>query len=163
MSAAAKLVGFVLLLIAVFLGAHAAGAHLGPVTTSQSQSAAAGSPSRRRRVDAHGRPAVSDAGELAGGQVELVVSGMSCGSCAARIERRLNRLDGVVATVNFATERAYIASTGGRDPDELISVIESVGYRASRPAPAAGSIRPRMRRRARCAGGWPSAGRWPPR
>ena len=60
---------------------------------------------------------------------------MSCGSCAARIERRLNRLDGVVATVNFATERAYIASTGGREPDELISVIESVGYRAARPAP----------------------------
>ena len=79
---------------------------------------------------------MSGAGELAGGQFELVVSGMSCGSCAARIERRLNRLDGVVATVNFATERAYIASTGGRDPDELIGVIESVGYRASRPAPA---------------------------
>ncbi len=62
---------------------------------------------------------------------------MSCGSCAARIERRLNRLDGVVATVNFATERAYISSTGGRDPDELISVIQSVGYQAARPAPAA--------------------------
>jgi P-type Cu+ transporter len=74
---------------------------------------------------------VSDTGE----QVEFVVSGMSCGSCAARIERRLNRLDGVVATVNYATERAYITSTGGRDPDELITVIESVGYHASRPAP----------------------------
>ncbi len=80
---------------------------------------------------------MSDTGELTGEQVEFVVSGMSCGSCAARIERRLNRLDGVVATVNFATERAYISSTGGRDPDELISVIESVGYRAARPAPAA--------------------------
>ena len=41
---------------------------------------------------------------------------MSCGSCAARIERRLNRLDGVVATVNFATERAYISSTGRPRP-----------------------------------------------
>ena len=80
---------------------------------------------------------MSDTGELAGEQVEFVVSGMSCGSCAARIERRLNRLDGVVATVNFATERAYISSTGGRAPDELISVIQSVGYRAARPAPAA--------------------------
>ena len=80
---------------------------------------------------------MSDTGELTGEQVEFVVSGMSCGSCAARIERRLNRLDGVVATVNFATERAYISSTGGRDADELISVIESVGYRAARPAPAA--------------------------
>jgi P-type Cu+ transporter len=81
---------------------------------------------------------VSDTGELTGQQLEFVVSGMSCGSCAARIERRLNRLDGVVATVNFATERAYISSTGGRDPDELISVIESVGYQAARPAPAGG-------------------------
>ena len=80
---------------------------------------------------------MSGTGELAGEQLEFVVSGMSCGSCAARIERRLNRLDGVVATVNFATERAYVVSTGGRDPDELISVIESVGYRASRPGPAA--------------------------
>ena len=81
---------------------------------------------------------MSDTGELTGQQLEFVVSGMSCGSCAARIERRLNRLDGVVATVNFATERAYISSTGGRDPDELISVIESVGYQAARPAPAGG-------------------------
>ncbi len=79
---------------------------------------------------------MSDTGELAGEQIEFVVSGMSCGACAARIERRLNRLDGVEATVNFATERAYITSTGGRAPDELISVIESVGYRAARPARA---------------------------
>ena len=49
-------------------------------------------------------------------QAELVVGGMTCGSCAARIERRLNRLDGVAATVNYATGRAYFASTGGRDP-----------------------------------------------
>jgi P-type Cu+ transporter len=80
---------------------------------------------------------VSGTGELTGEQIEFVVTGMSCGSCAARIERRLNRLDGVVATVNFATERAYISSTGGRDADELIGVIESVGYQAARPAPAA--------------------------
>jgi P-type Cu+ transporter len=80
---------------------------------------------------------MTDAGERTGEQVEFVVGGMSCGSCAARIERRLNRLDGVVATVNYATERAYVTSTGGRDPAELISVIESVGYSAARPAPAA--------------------------
>jgi len=49
----------------------------------------------------------------AGGQAELVVGGMSCGSCAARIERRLNRLNGVAASVNYATERAYFTSTGG--------------------------------------------------
>jgi len=73
--------------------------------------------------------------QTAGLQAELVVGGMTCGACAARIERRLNRLDGVAATVNYATGRAYFASTGGRDPAELIGVIESVGYTAQRPAP----------------------------
>ena len=68
-------------------------------------------------------------------QAELMVGGMTCGACAARIERRLNRLDGVAATVNYATGRAYFASTGGRDPAELIGVIESVGYTATAPAP----------------------------
>jgi len=66
---------------------------------------------------------------------ELVVDGMTCGACAARIERRLNRLDGVAATVNYATGRAYFASTGGRGPAELIGVIESAGYTARRPSP----------------------------
>ena len=64
---------------------------------------------------------------------ELVVGGMTCSSCAARIERRLNRLDGVAATVNYATGRAYFASLGGRDPGELIGVIESAGYTAGLP------------------------------
>ena len=68
-------------------------------------------------------------------EAELVVGGMTCGSCAARIERRLNRLDGVAATVNYATGRAYFASTGGREAGELIGVIESTGYTATRPAP----------------------------
>jgi len=67
-------------------------------------------------------------------EAELVVGGMTCGSCAARIERRLNRLDGVAATVNYATGRAYFASTGGRGVGELIGVIESAGYTATRPA-----------------------------
>ena len=67
-------------------------------------------------------------------EAELVVGGMTCGSCAARIERRLNRLDGVAATVNYATGRAYFSSLGGRDPRELIGVIESTGYTAELPA-----------------------------
>jgi P-type Cu+ transporter len=70
--------------------------------------------------------------------MELVVGGMTCGSCAARIERRLNRLDGVAATVNYATGRAYVTRAGGRDAGELIGVIESCGYTAELPAPAAG-------------------------
>ena len=77
----------------------------------------------------------SDTGSMV--EAELVVGGMTCGSCAARIERRLNRLDGVAATVNYATGRAYFSSLGGRDPDELIGVIESTGYTAELPAPPA--------------------------
>jgi len=68
-------------------------------------------------------------------EVEFVVTGMTCSACAARIERRLNRLDGVTASVNYATGRAYVTSTGGRDAAELIGVIESTGYQAALPQP----------------------------
>jgi P-type Cu+ transporter len=68
-------------------------------------------------------------------ETELVITGMTCGSCAARIERRLNRLDGVSATVSYATGRAYFTSLGGRDMPELIGVVNSVGYSAALPAP----------------------------
>jgi len=80
---------------------------------------------------------VTDAGTQTDGRVEaeLVVTGMTCGSCAARIERRLNRLDGVSATVNYATGRAYFTSLGGRESTELIGVINSTGYQAMLPSP----------------------------
>jgi P-type Cu+ transporter len=80
---------------------------------------------------------VSGTGTSAGDRVEaeLVVTGMTCGACAARIERRLNRLDGVQATVNYATGRAYFTALGGRDTPELIGVIKSTGYGAVVPAP----------------------------
>jgi P-type Cu+ transporter len=71
----------------------------------------------------------------AGPPLELIIGGMSCGSCAARIERRLNRLDGVAATVNYATERAYVSAAGGRDATELIGVIETTGYTAALATP----------------------------
>jgi Cu+-exporting ATPase len=74
-------------------------------------------------------------------EAELVVTGMTCGACAARIERRLNRLDGVAATVNYATGRAYFTNTGGRDATELIGVIKSTGYQAAAPAPPEGNGR----------------------
>jgi Cu+-exporting ATPase len=74
--------------------------------------------------------------------VELAVGGMSCAACAARIEKRLNLLDGVAATVNYATERAYVASTGGRDVTELISAIEAAGYTAAAPEPATSAADP---------------------
>jgi len=80
---------------------------------------------------------VSGADTSTGGRVEaeLVITGMTCGACAARIERRLNRLDGVQATVNYATGRAYFTALGGRDTPELIGVIKSTGYGAILPAP----------------------------
>ncbi len=48
--------------------------------------------------------------------VELAVSGMTCASCAARIERTLNKLDGVSASVNYATEKAHVSAPAGVDP-----------------------------------------------
>jgi Cu+-exporting ATPase len=87
---------------------------------------------------------VSDTDVAPDGQVaaELVVTGMTCGSCAARIERRLNRLDGVSATVNYATGRAYFTALGGRDTPELIGVIKSTGYGAVLPEPPDSGTRP---------------------
>ena len=71
------------------------------------------------------------------GQVELAVGGMTCAACAARIERRLNKVDGVSASVNYATERAMIRidpSLVGSDPvSMLIGTIVDVGYAASVP------------------------------
>ena len=96
-------------------------------------------------------------------EAELVVGGMTCGSCAARIERRLNRLDGVAATVNYATGRAYFSSLGGRDAREFIGVIESAGYTAGLPVAPARAMRRLTRRRGRWRGGSPSACRWRPR
>jgi Cu+-exporting ATPase len=80
---------------------------------------------------------------------ELIVGGMTCGACAARIERRLNRLDGVTATVNYATGRAYFTSLGGRAPGELIGVIESTGYTASLPPSSQDDAGPRRARETR--------------
>ncbi|CAB4886792.1 unannotated protein [freshwater metagenome] len=64
--------------------------------------------------------------------IELDVTGMTCAACAARIEKKLNRLDGVTATVNYATERAAVSFAGaGAAAPDLISVVESLGYGAS--------------------------------
>ena len=71
--------------------------------------------------------AAGRAGQDAGaGSAELVITGMTCSACAVRIERRLNKLDGVAATVSFATGRAYLTSLGGREVTELIAVVGSV-------------------------------------
>jgi Cu+-exporting ATPase len=67
--------------------------------------------------------------------VELSVGGMTCASCAARIERKLNKLDGVTATVNFATETARVSFPGALAPQELVAAVERAGYTAALPQP----------------------------
>ncbi|MBO0823499.1 MAG: heavy metal translocating P-type ATPase, partial [Actinobacteria bacterium] len=71
--------------------------------------------------------------------VELAIGGMTCASCAARVEKKLNKLDGVTATVNFATEKAWVSAPAGVSSEDLISVVEQTGYTASVrvPMPAA--------------------------
>ncbi|OBG82330.1 copper-translocating P-type ATPase [Mycobacterium sp. E802] len=68
------------------------------------------------------------------GHVELEIGGMTCASCAARIERKLNKLDGVTATVNYATEKASVDVAGEVTPEQLIEAVETVGYTAQLPA-----------------------------
>ena len=66
-------------------------------------------------------------------RVELAIGGMTCASCANRIEKRLNRLDGVTATVNYATEKASVSFDGGVTTDDLIAQVERAGYTARLP------------------------------
>jgi len=68
-------------------------------------------------------------------EVELAIGGMTCASCAARIEKKLNRLEGVTATVNYATEKAKIAYADGVTTDDLIATVEKTGYTARVPEP----------------------------
>lgn len=72
--------------------------------------------------------------------LELEIGGMTCASCAMRIEKKLNRLEGVVATVNYATEKAKVTVPEGYDPAALIAEVEKTGYSASLPAPK-GAVR----------------------
>ncbi|MDT7783460.1 MAG: P-type Cu+ transporter [Pseudonocardiales bacterium] len=66
--------------------------------------------------------------------VEISIGGMTCASCAARIERKLNKLDGVEASVNYATEKARISYAGDLTPADLVKVVEDTGYTAELPA-----------------------------
>ena len=68
-------------------------------------------------------------------RVELAIGGMTCASCANRVERKLNRLDGVTATVNYATEKATVTASGPIGTAELIAAVEAAGYTATLPAP----------------------------
>ncbi|GAA4719498.1 Cu+-exporting ATPase [Promicromonospora umidemergens] len=64
------------------------------------------------------------------GEVELAVSGMTCASCVARVERRLNRLDGVAATVNLPLESAHVVLSTQVTDQDLVGAVESAGYEA---------------------------------
>ncbi|MET9778791.1 heavy metal translocating P-type ATPase [Streptomyces sp. NPDC006367] len=68
-------------------------------------------------------------------EVELAIGGMTCASCAARIEKKLNRMDGVTATVNYATEKARVSFADGVTVPELIATVEATGYTAREPEP----------------------------
>ncbi|MEV5015585.1 heavy metal translocating P-type ATPase [Streptomyces sp. NPDC053780] len=68
-------------------------------------------------------------------EVELTIGGMTCASCAARIEKKLNRMDGVSATVNYATEKAKVGYGGEVSVPDLIATVEATGYTAHEPEP----------------------------
>ncbi|WP_343900015.1 heavy metal translocating P-type ATPase, partial [Nocardioides aquaticus] len=68
-------------------------------------------------------------------ELELAITGMTCASCAHRIERKLTRLDGVEATVNYATEKATVRHRVDVDPQLLLDTVAAAGYAASLPPP----------------------------
>lgn len=74
-------------------------------------------------------PTVADVG------IELEIGGMTCASCANRVERKLNKLEGVEATVNYATEKAKVTVPEGYDPTLLVAEVEKAGYSATLPKP----------------------------
>ena len=107
---------------------------------------------------------ITDAREV----IELDIGGMTCASCAARIEKKLNRMHGVTATVNYATERAHVSLPEGTDAaaTDRHRAGDRVHRRAAgrRPAPSpTPPTAPTAQRRSgdwpRCASGWPSAPR----
>jgi P-type Cu+ transporter len=69
-------------------------------------------------------------------RLDLAITGMTCASCAARVEKKLNRLEGVTATVNYATEQARVTVEGDVSDDDLVATVEATGYGVVPPAPA---------------------------
>ncbi|MEU6660491.1 heavy metal translocating P-type ATPase [Streptomyces sp. NPDC046821] len=80
------------------------------------------------------QPAATEPSAAPAAEVELAIGGMTCASCAARIEKKLNRMDGVEATVNYATEKAKVTFGGGVGVADLIATVEATGYTAEEPA-----------------------------
>ena len=72
---------------------------------------------------------------MSSNEVALEIGGMTCASCATRVERKLNRMPGVEATVNYATEKATVRMPDGTTADALIATVEAAGYTAQLPVP----------------------------
>ena len=72
-------------------------------------------------------------------ELTLTIGGMTCASCAGRVEKRLNRVDGVIATVNFATEQATVDFPDYVTPEDLVAAVEETGYTATLPEASAES------------------------
>ncbi|SBT95727.1 Cu+-exporting ATPase [Streptomyces sp. DI166] len=68
-------------------------------------------------------------------EVELIIGGMTCASCAARVEKKLNRMEGVTASVNYATEKARVSYPAGVEVADLIATVVKTGYTAEEPPP----------------------------
>jgi Cu+-exporting ATPase len=84
------------------------------------------------------------------GRVELALGGMTCASCAMRIEKKLNKLEGVAATVNFATEQASVSFDAEQvSVDDLVAAVEAAGYHASLPREVLGEEDPTREYRGR--------------
>ncbi|MFE9449265.1 heavy metal translocating P-type ATPase [Streptomyces sp. NPDC006739] len=99
----------------------------------------------------------SDPAARPASQVELLIGGMTCASCAARVEKKLNRMDGVTATVNYATEKAKVTYGDGVGVADLIATVVRTGYTAEEPPPP----RPRPSADETSAGTGPEAGQDP--
>lgn len=114
-----------------------------PGTTAASSPADTSDAAKQpRQVDGAG---TSDTASLT--PIELEISGMTCASCAARIQKKLNKVEGVSAAVNYATEKATAQVPAGVTADDLIAVVEKTGYGARvpvppQPDPSASSERP---------------------
>ncbi|WP_326959155.1 heavy metal translocating P-type ATPase [Amycolatopsis sp. NBC_01286] len=80
-------------------------------------------------------------------RVELAIGGMTCASCASRVERKLNKVGGVTATVNYATEKAQVSFPSGLSVGELVGVVEAAGYSARVPEADAADDSTSLRKR----------------
>ncbi|WP_330457946.1 heavy metal translocating P-type ATPase [Streptomyces sp. NBC_00820] len=94
-------------------------------------------PTARTRTERAATATAPGAVNAAGGtsEVELLIGGMTCASCAARVEKKLNRMDGVSATVNYATEKAKVSYGADVQVADLIATVVRTGYTAEEPPP----------------------------